>query len=278
MPVTEEFRQKIKELLKTVLAAEPDFYRKKYLSAGLGEEKINTLDESSWNSVPILTKEEISRTPYKNRCYGEGSGLNKLIFCEATDEYILLHRTLEEIRQEKFTLMGERPMVIMADVYEAIERCLYFYENKLLPLIGEFHNSAVIYATARQYEVDALFIDHSGIAAFREKLLEILPGLKSVTVIDSAFAPEDLKWPEKIILNFSLSIPEIGSIAHACPESIKSGNLVFHPADDVYIEPSALSVVSTYRLKACPMIRYKSALFSEKISGNCRCGKMSFRM
>lgn len=273
-----EFLQKIKELIGLVLAAKPDFYRKKYASAGIDVTRLDTLNESNWNSFPILTKQELAYAPYDSRCYGEKPGLNKLIFSNEADQYFLIHRTLEEIRQEQLPYDGTRPMVIFENVYEAIERCLYFYEQNVLPLIGEFHNPAVIYATARQYEVDTIFMDRAAIRAFREKLLEILPALKSVTVIDDTFSQEDLEWPEKIKLNFTLSIPEIGSIAHACPESIVQKDLIFHPADDVYIEPSALSIITTTRLKACPMLRYRSHIYFEKISPRCLCPKASLKI
>lgn len=274
--MTEEFLQKTKELLKSLLDAESDFYREKYISAGINNTQIETLNESNWNTFPVLTKKELALAPYKTRCYGEKSGLNKLIFSQESDSYFLIHRTLEEIREEQLPYEGTRPMAIFENVYEAIERCLYFYERSILPLIGEFHNSAVIYATARQYEVDTIFMDRAAIRAFREELVKILPNFKSVTVIDDAFSQEDFEWPDKIRLNFTLSIPEIGSIAHACFESIPTRKLIFHPASDVYIEPTALSIITTTRLKACPMIRYQSVLFFEEIPSRCHCGKKSF--
>ena len=276
--MTKEFLQKVKELIKSILAAKPDFYRKKLSSAGIDEAQLETLNESDWNLIPILTKQELANAPYASRCYGEKPGLNKLIFSEEADQYFLIHRTLEEIRQERLPYDGTRPMAIFSNVYEAIERCLYFYEQNVLPLIGEFHNPAVIYATARQYKVDTIFMDRAAIRAFREKLLEILPALKSVTVIDDTFSAEDFEWPADTKLSFVLSIPEIGGVAYACPESIAKKDLVFHPADNVYIEPSALSIITAPRLKACPMLRYRSHLYFEKTPPRCACQKISFKI
>ena len=112
----------------------------------------------------------------------------------------------------------------------------------------------MVYATAQQYRVDALFIDAASTRNFRTDLLESLPGLKYVTVIDAAFSKSDFEWPETIQPNFILSIPEAGSIAYACPEAAAARKeFIFHPRPDVFIEPAGLSVITSIRLKSCPL-------------------------
>ncbi|MBI4119314.1 MAG: hypothetical protein HY456_00520 [Parcubacteria group bacterium] len=274
-----KFSEDLKKILKTVIAADVDFYRKKYAQAGLdiSESWIEELTEEKFKLLPITTKKEVALAPYRSRLYEEKSGLNKLINCEEAGRYFLIHRTLEEIRRDDLPFAGERPMVLLNDVYEAIERCLFFYEKNMLPLIGEVYNPAVVTATARQYNVDTMFIDHASIVSFRDALLKLNLPLKSVTVIDPAFEKNDFEWPENVKLNFVLSVPETGRIAYACPEATAEKKFIFHPYDDVHIEPG-LAVVTSARLKACPMIRYRSSLFLEEVESKCACNKPALKL
>lgn len=272
-----DFLANLKPLLKFIVSAEADFYRKKYSEAGItvSEQWLNDLTEEKFKFIPVVTKKEIALAPYRSRLYEEKSGVNKLINCEEAGRYFLVHRTLEEIGQDDLPFKGERPMVLLNDIYEAIERCLFFYEKNILPLIGEIYNPAVVTATARQYNVDNLFIDHASIVNFRDALLKLNLPLKSVTVIDSAFEKSDFDWPQNIKLNFVISLPETGRIAYACPEAIAERKFVFHPYGDVHIEPG-LAVISSARLKACPIIRYQSYVYLEPADKICGCSRPSF--
>lgn len=274
----QEFFQKIMDLLVNLWNAEPSFYREKYAWAGFTENNLKTINPVSFKTLPLVTKNELAETRYRDRIYEEKSGLNKLVFSEEANTYFLIHRTLEEIRGDALPVKGERPMVILSNVYEAIEGCLFFYENGTLPLIGEIYNPAVIYSSARQYQIDTLFIDHASILKLRKELLAQPIKIRHVTIIDSSFYTEDLDWPENIEKTFVFSIPEFGRIAYACQEFLQKKELILHPYDDVYIEPSALSILTSTRLKACPMIRYQSAVYIEQADARCNCGKTAFKI
>jgi len=275
--MSEEFFGKIKYLLQAIIAGEQSFYRDKY--SGLDLKIIEDLSKDNFSLLPIISKSDLAEAPYKNRCYGEGTGINKLIFFEDNNSYFLIHRTIEEIGKDDLPVVGERPMVILSNVYEAVERCVFFYEKRILPLIGEANNFTVVYATARQYKIDSLFIDHISVEKFRKGLLtEPQNKISHVTVIDSMFLLGDLEWPENIKKAFILSIPEFGRIAFSCPEITKKSGLVLHSYPDVYIEPGALSVLTSSRLWACPMIRYKSTIYMERIVAECKCGLAAFKI
>lgn len=122
-----DFIGKVKSLLRTITESGQDFYRNKYRH--FGARFLEDLDEEKFRSIPSVTKQEIAEAPYRSRCYGERSGMHKLIFSEETDAFFLLHRMLEEIREDALPPEGLRSMVALSNAYEAIERCLFFYEK-----------------------------------------------------------------------------------------------------------------------------------------------------
>ena len=277
--MSESFLKNLKKLLADVLAAEPEFYRKKYLNAVIDDDCIRNLDEERFKTLPAATKEEIARAPYAGRLYQEGSGITKLIPCVEAGRSFLLHRTLEEIKEDDLPYEGARPMVLMSNMYEAIERCLFFYERNILPLIGEFRNPAVAVSSARQYNIDALVMDHTAVLQYRRMLCALNLNIQSVTVVDSTFHKDDFSgWPPETTKYFVVSFPETGRLAYSCPRAAAEDKLVLHPYPDVYIEPSALSVITSVRFKSCPMIRYRAPVYFEDVRSVCGCGKASFAL
>lgn len=272
------FLKKVQRIILEAFAKKTNFYRIKALSLGIKKKDIEKLDKAVFQTFPITTLKELADTPYSQRLLQEKPGLNKLVFSEGATRYFLIHRTLEEIREDALPLDGTRPLVLMQDVYEAIECCLFFYEHHVLPLIGEILNPSVLYAAAQQYRIDSLYIDHDSITNFREGLLKLDLPLKSVTIIDSGFTAEDLRWPKQFSIHCIMSIPEFGRIAYACPESIVKKLFIFHPYPDIFIEPLKSSILTSTRLHACPMIRYQSSLSFRTTQSQCRCKETSFIM
>lgn len=272
-----KFLDQVQIILNDIVSKRSNFYNQKYSSAGLTKKELLTLSDSTFNKLPVVNLKELGKSPYKNRLLNEKAGFNKLVFSESVGQYFLVHRNLDEIAQSNLPKhANSRPMVLLQDVYEAIETCLYFYGHKTLPLIGEVLNPAVVYATAAQYDIDSLYIDRYSIQQFRSELLNLKLKIKSVAVIGSDFSTEDLLWPKSANVNAVLSLPEFGEIAYACPEHIKKKKFVFHAFSHTLIEPGKSAVLTSVRLKSCPMIRYLSNLSLNAIDSSCKCGKPSF--
>ena len=271
----EEFWAELKKLFQAVVGREGSFYRKLYSKAGLDESFSPTPD--NFASLPVVTGEILAGAPYPERVYGESSGLNKLVYSDEADRYFLIHRTLEEVKAAALFISGKRPLVLRESVYEAIEHCLYFYEHNVLPLIGEIHNPAVVLATARQYSIDSMVTDHSSVVSLGGELLKLNLPLKEITAVGDVFYSSDFDWLPGAKKKFNLSLPEPGPLGYSCPKSESGGQIVLHPYADVFIEPGALAVVTSVRLKACPVIRYRAPLYLEEISKICGCeAKHSF--
>ena len=201
------------------------------------------------------------------------TGLNKIVHDKELDKYFIIRRNLEEIRSEKLEeavpSLPKRPLVFLSNVYEAIERCLFFYERGVLPLIGEPSNPAVTLSVAGQYKIDGLIIDHVLTQKLKGDILGAGLPLKSVLIIDSVFDKSDLDW-RGIESHFILSTPETGSIGYLC----KAG--ILHPFSDVHIEPG-LARITSDRFKASPVKNYQTSIFLEKMNeSRCQCGKESF--
>jgi hypothetical protein len=265
------FLKKLQRIILEAFAKKTNFYRIKALSHGIKKKDIEKLDKEVFQTFPITTLQELADTPYRQRSLQEKPGLNKLVFSEGATRYFLIHRTLEEIRKDALPLDGTRPLVLMQDVYEAIERCLFFYAHHVLPLIGEVLNPSVVYAAAQQYRIDSLYIDHDSITNFREGILKLNLPLKAVTVIDSSFTDSDLKWPKGIKIHYIISLPEFGRVAYACPESVARKKLVCHPYGDTFIEPAKQAILTSVRLRSCSMIRYQSKLTFKAVESQCSC-------
>jgi len=254
-----EFWTELKKLFQAVVGREGSFYRELYSKAGIDENF--SLTPENFASLPAVTGEILAGAPYPERSYKEGSGLNKLVYSDEAGRYFLVHRTLEEIKAASLFVSGKRPLVLRESVYEAIENCLYFYEHNVLPLIGEIHNPAVVLATARQYSVDSLVADHSSIVSLGGELLKLNLPLKEITAVGDVFYGSDFGWPSEINKKFVLSLPETGPLGYSCPKFESGGKITLHPYADVLIEPGALSLVTSVRLKACPVIRYRTSLY-----------------
>lgn len=266
----------LKNVLQEIWKSKTDFYRKKYSKAGVDVGQIEALDLSLFQSLPVLTRRELAETPYRERLYLEAVGNNKLLHCPEADRYFVVHRSLDEIKNYDLPFNGKRPMVIMGDVYEAVEHCLFFYERKILPLIGEVPNAEVIAATAKQYQVDTLFLDRYAVMNFKDDLVRQNLPLKKVVIIGKEFDRIDWDWPKEIELHFILSLPETGRIALSCPEAVRRGELVFHAYPDIFLE-EGIAVLTSTLLRASPLIRYQSHFFVESFAPICRCDKLAFK-
>ena len=73
--------------------------------------------------------------------------------------------------------------MLLENIYEALEKALYLYEEGYLPLIGETSNPAVTIVAAKQYQADALICDETSWLKFQKELQKL--SLKSVTVLKS---------------------------------------------------------------------------------------------
>ncbi|OGH12132.1 MAG: hypothetical protein A2776_01215 [Candidatus Levybacteria bacterium RIFCSPHIGHO2_01_FULL_40_10] len=267
------FQVKLEAILKGVFKKSDSFYRRKYTESGIHLKDF--LSPDSFDLIPPTTLKELATTPFKERCSKEGPGLNKLIYSKEAKRYFIVHRTLDEIKNEHLFIDGTRPLVIIQDVYEAIETCLFFYEHGILPLIGEILNPAVVYATASQYNIDSVVADIESFKNFYKDLSKLDLAIKSITIIDSkAFDRYDFQG---IKMNYILSLPETGPIAYACPY-LKNKHFVFHPYDDIFIEDGKKTTITSVRLEACPLIRYQANISIKLFESKCTCDKVSLKL
>lgn len=267
---------KLQKLLVEIYSGKKNFYKSKFLKAGIRKKDIEDLNLEIFNKLPVTTVKELVNNPYDSRCLKEEQGLNKLVNIASVNKYILIHKTLKEIKRNPIFLEGKRPMVILQDLYESLEHCLYFYQQKRIPLIGEVTIPGILYSTAVQYLVDSLIIDNASKKLFYTELLKLKLPLKSVTIIDSNFEPEGLIWPKKISCNYFIYLPEFGICMYLCKEALKK-SYIFHAVNGVYIEPGKKTILTNANLSACPMIRYESNLYLEA-KGKCSCGKQGLEI
>lgn len=199
---------------------------------------------------------------------------NKLVFDKNTERYVILRRALDEIKAIDLPTDTRRPMVLMKDIYDAIEFCLFFYEHNILPLIGEWGNDAVVAATAKQYNIDGLFTDRASLLKFENLLIGANLPIKQIAIIDRSFEKSDLTRFPAAKKDFILSLPETGPFAYLCDKTAGVQN-IFHPYSDVSIEPG-LAVISSSRYKLSPVEHYRTDIYLEKTEDICGCGLPSF--
>lgn len=269
------FIKNLQIIVGTILNKKNDFYKERYKASGIKKGFISSLNEETLHQLPVITLKELALSPFKKRRIEEKPGFNKLVLSTEADRYFIIHRSLEEIKKDSLPLEGTRPLVLFQDVYEALEHCLFFYEQGILPLIGEVGNPAIVYASAKQYNVDSVYLDNQCLKSLLDELLKLNLPIKSITLIDS-YINSTYNWPKGITVHYILSLPEFGRIAYACPKTINKKPFVFHPFSDTYIEPSKLSILTSSRLHACPMIRYRSPFSFKETKATCTCNRSSF--
>lgn len=199
---------------------------------------------------------------------------NKLVYDKNTERYVILPRALGEIKTMNLPTDAKRPMVLMKNIYEAIEYCLFCYEHNILPLIGEWGNDAVVVATAKQYNIDGLFIDKESLLKFENLLGGANLPIKRIIIIDRSFEKSDLTRFPATKKDFILSLPETGPFAYLCDKTSGVQN-IFHPYSDVSIKPG-LAVISSSRYKLSPVDNYRADIYLEKTEDICGCGLPSF--
>src|SRR3989344_4595983 len=105
-----DFLRRVKAILLDAFEKSDDFYRVVYHAAGIDKKDIAQLTQKSFSSLPVVTLKDLANAPYKQRCIKEDRGFNKLVFSNDADRYFLVHRTLEEIREDYVPYEGSRPL------------------------------------------------------------------------------------------------------------------------------------------------------------------------
>lgn len=261
--------ESMEELIATIAESDAsDFYR--------------TLwgDERAFKRLPRCTPLHLVKTPLRERTYKKEKGLVKIVRRDAGA--FLVERALSDIAAENYRGGGKRPLVLLSDSYDSLEKSLWYYEHETLPLIGEHANLPVSVFAAKRYRIDALMTDEAMLARFlQEAGKEYPPGQIALTLLGGEFSAENIVAISSRFhdLRLVLCLSETGALGSACPEGLSSGTLVFHPEQNVFLEyEDGALVISKRELLVTPLVRYKTGIRAAEGHASCACGTEAFRL
>jgi hypothetical protein len=203
------------------------------------------------SAVPSISAAEFQRVPLSLRRYKNEKSLVKVI--RSTHGPFLSEWSFEDIKDEPWGVLRDRPMVYLTDPYEAVEKAMWCYLHNRMPLIGE--NAAVACSSASSYKADSFILDATTLKILAPYFQE--SGFSfPIALIGSAFdIPSLLPFSDLGEIRLILSLPETGVIAEATLE-----NPLFAPAKGVSVEYEDGLAVSKGALLTTPIIRYRTGI------------------
>ena len=270
--------EKLSDLLQEIITSpQSHFYHDHFKKHGI--KSTNTRWFKNITDIPLLTWDDIAQYPFKKRLYKDGQLLVKIVY--RNEVPLLVARSRSDIALENYGSIPKRPLVWFNNSHDSIEKSMWLYERNSLPLIN-MTNASITALLAKKYKIDGLLAGNDVLPDAVSSLQKVYSTthIKKLSVIDTRF---DLSF---IKSNFShahleiiLGLPEVGSIATACKESLSQDtpSLVFHPDTTCIVEPKEFLIVTKLMLLPTPLIRYQTTIQSQAVPVTCKCkSTMSF--
>lgn len=231
-------------MIDIVLSQHSSFYR------GLWNGRFHFSD------LPAASRADLIRVPLSERRYKEATSLVKIV--GTGDSVFLSEWALEDIAREPFGTPATRPLVYMSEPHESIEKCMWFYENRTLPLIGE-PSVEVAAAAAAKYRVDSIITDPAALLKLAPRMHTMCDDLESITIIGTSFDPKELMFARAFARRVRLlfAFPETGAIAQAELQASPE----FEAVPNCLVEKSGSDILVTKLASlVTPIIKYKTTM------------------
>ncbi len=240
-----------------------DFYRNRIPYPGTASETL------PWEQVPLLTRDELSRTSLDERLYSDSQIFVKIV--HGVGGPMLIARSPSELGKEPWGPTGVRPLVALSSLYENVEKSLWVYEQNILPLIY-LDDVTITALAAERYEIDSIVADEhtlTELAAVLSK--ECREGIQHVSVIGRGERSlAKLSFPNARAYEI-FSLPETGGIAERCSKNIFPS--VWHTFPDSFVETiDDELVVTRIAPLPTPIIRYRTDIQTQEVEAQCPCG------
>lgn len=252
------------------------FYRKKFQTAGVNAGTLKTLADLP--KFPLTHWIDFFETKLWERLYKRNVAEGKIV--KIINEYrrvFLIQRNLSDLYEEDYEISKlQKPQILFGNIHEALEKSLLFYENNVLPLIGEPNNFAISTFSAKERNIDSLMIGERLFCSYVNHLKEVMDvkDLK-IMVVGQFIDPSNiLQLVETLKINsvrFIMELPETGPFAYACPEALVQGKLVFHPDKNSFVENEGALIITKVIHMPTPVIRYQADIFAQPEKTNCNC-------
>jgi len=275
--MTKEKYKKLNNLLGAILKSPRsnfylDHFRKHHYN-------LSTIDcTGDLSRIPLLHWGDLYNCSYNKRLYKDKKLLVKIVY--NANAPLLIARTLEDIAKENYGINCKRPLVLFEYLHETFEKGAWFYENNILPLPSE-HDPTLTAMLAKRYLID-------GILGELTALYELIPELEEYYDL-SRIATLGIITREnvnvvhlrehfpKAVFKITLGLPEVGTIAKVCPESLleeaasHNSSFIFHSDPTCVVEPGESLIVTRLIFLPTPIIRYQTGIPSQLIQKTCAC-------
>lgn len=206
--------------------------------------------EGAFETLPILTLQQLAHTPLPKRRYVNGSGITKVVRRGGNtflSEWLTTHTAQEELGP-----VGARTLVYMSSAHEAMEKGMWCYAHNSLPLVGE-KDPLLAARTARVAQVDTVIVDSASLQKLLPHLAECAP-LTHLVVLDHVFDSRVLSAAAQYAqhVTLTLTLPETGAFASAPLQT----DLVFTLHDACILETDERTLLTKVRPLVTPIIRY----------------------
>lgn len=264
MHYTQQQKLRLDALIATVYdSPHSEFYRKIF-----GKKDFVTLED-----IPLLTQKDLASSPLNERTYTKDHLFVKIVPSNEGAP-MLIGRSRTDLKHENFGKMLTRPLVLSGSIYDALEKALWYYENGILPIVNE-ENNEVTKLAATFYAIDSITADLQSLYTFIESVPDDqLSQIQHVNIVDSSFQilNQD-RSPLEVTYTTTLSLPEVGTIAHGCKETSPGAALVLHPDPSTIVEVVQSNTLVITRLEKLPtpLIRYQTCLRGHWVEKQCSC-------
>lgn len=218
--------------------------------------------EREFAKLPEISRKDFLRTPLSKRRYKNEKALVKIV--HDADSMFFSEWSFADIARETYGLLAKRPMVYLSDPHEAIEKSMWCYERKTLPLIGEKDPDIAMFA-AERYKIDSLISDATALPKLLPYLDKRAEPLTALNIIGDGFQAADLMRfkPYAKQVRLLLALPETGAFADA--ELAPTPR--FKALSGCTIVKDGTLIISKKALLVTPIIRYRTAIPSKVYDG-----------
>jgi hypothetical protein len=266
--------ENLKELLRKIEKDKNIFFYKKFLkNKGFSHENFEFPNDIK--KIPTISFDDLASSKFRERTYSFDLKREKTVkVISRNNSCFLIERGLSDIKRENFGTACRSPFILMKNSYEALEKTIWFYENGILPTIGETIISEIALMAIKEFESDLILTDEETLNSYLKILKENIDLSKiSMTILGQKFKNKELIELNKEVKNlrFLLSLPETGAFAESCPEALKKGRLLFHPDKNSILEYQDKLIVTKVIEMPTPIIRYQTEIPVKSVEKNCSC-------
>lgn len=218
------------------------------------EQTYEQLKPTSWGAIIAV--------PFLKRALVPTQETMMTILVKHGHQSALFGQTIKNIARESYgNTAFKRPAVAFVDRSESLQKGMWFYEHRILPLLLTPH-APIAKIQMEKYQCDSFVGSNESLYMYKTSFPE---SVKHVYIIDSHL---NLKLLCDLVANnykvsFVLALPEAGALGNLIIESLTDSAPVFTTHDSAYLEHGRETLVTKLYANPTPILKYKTNFHTE---------------